>query len=157
MGNPGCLMARSYAILPKTNIAIENPPFWWYLEGNMGISMGYVSFREGSGVWNNPPQNWVGFHPLYQGCRFGPESSRQTLVKHQYLDPFWIASVADCFRKGLGDNFLQPWRYTLPQPGALWEKAAQLGYPELRSEYLDPTVSAVFWKPELQVVLIGAN
>ena len=24
-----------------------------------------------------------------QGCRFGPESSRQTLVKHQYLDPDW--------------------------------------------------------------------
>ncbi len=33
--------------LPKTNIAMENPPFWWYLQGNMGIFMGYVSFREG--------------------------------------------------------------------------------------------------------------
>ena len=34
--------------LPKTNIAMENPPFWWYLQGNMGIFMGYVSFREGT-------------------------------------------------------------------------------------------------------------
>ena len=33
--------------LPKTNIAIENPPFWWYLQGNKGVFMGYVSFREG--------------------------------------------------------------------------------------------------------------
>ena len=29
---------------------MENPPFWWYLPGKMGIFMGYVSFREGS--WN---------------------------------------------------------------------------------------------------------
>ena len=36
----------SYTI-PKTNIDMENPPFWWYLQGNMGIFMGYVSFREG--------------------------------------------------------------------------------------------------------------
>ncbi len=34
--------------LPKTNRAIENPPSWWYLQGNMGIFMGYVSFREGT-------------------------------------------------------------------------------------------------------------
>ena len=34
--------------LPETNIAMENPPFWWYLPGKMGIFMGYVSFREGS-------------------------------------------------------------------------------------------------------------
>ena len=33
--------------LPETNIAMENPPFWWYLPGKMGIFMGYVSFREG--------------------------------------------------------------------------------------------------------------
>ena len=33
--------------LPKTNIAMENPPFWWNLQGNIGIFMGYVSFREG--------------------------------------------------------------------------------------------------------------
>ncbi len=30
---------------------MENPPFWWYLPGKMGIFMGYVSFREGSLVW----------------------------------------------------------------------------------------------------------
>ena len=33
--------------LPETNIAMENPPFWWYLPGNIVIFMGYVSFREG--------------------------------------------------------------------------------------------------------------
>ena len=45
-----CLGRGSYKVtLPKTNIAMENPPFWWYLQGNMGIFMGYVSFREVSG------------------------------------------------------------------------------------------------------------
>ena len=34
--------------LQETNIAIENPPIWWYLPGKSGIFMGYVSFREGS-------------------------------------------------------------------------------------------------------------
>ena len=34
--------------LPETNIAMENPHFWWYLPGKMGIFMGYVSFREGN-------------------------------------------------------------------------------------------------------------
>ena len=41
--------------LPETNIAMENPPFWWYLPGKMGIFMGYVSFREGNlyfSCWN---------------------------------------------------------------------------------------------------------
>ena len=37
--------------LPETNIAHEHPPFWWYLPGNMGIFMGYVSFREGIYSW----------------------------------------------------------------------------------------------------------
>ena len=37
--------------LPETNIAMENPPFWWYhLPGKMGIFMGYVSLPEGIGV-----------------------------------------------------------------------------------------------------------
>ena len=35
----------SKGTLPETNIAMENPPFWWYLLGKMGIFMGYVSFR----------------------------------------------------------------------------------------------------------------
>ena len=39
--------------LPETNIAIENPPFWWYLQGNMGIFTGYVSFREGRWFFRN--------------------------------------------------------------------------------------------------------
>ncbi len=38
---------HEHSTLPKTNIVMENPPFWWYLQGNMGIFMGYVSFREG--------------------------------------------------------------------------------------------------------------
>ena len=28
--------------LPEANITMENPPFWWYLPGKMGIFMGYV-------------------------------------------------------------------------------------------------------------------
>ena len=35
--------------LPETNVAMENPQFYWYLPGKMGIFMGYVSFREGTG------------------------------------------------------------------------------------------------------------
>ena len=34
--------------LLKTNIAMENPPFWCYLLGKMVIFMGHVSFREGN-------------------------------------------------------------------------------------------------------------
>ena len=30
-----------------------------------------------------------------QGCRFGPESSRQTLVNHQYLDPAEYGTICD--------------------------------------------------------------
>ena len=43
--------------LPKTNIAMENPPFWWYLQGNMGIFMGelLVSGR----VITNPRDNYL--------------------------------------------------------------------------------------------------
>ena len=34
--------------LQETNIAMENPPIWWYLPGKRGIFVGYVSFREGN-------------------------------------------------------------------------------------------------------------
>jgi len=34
--------------IPETNIGMENPPFWWYLPGKMGIFMGYGSSREGT-------------------------------------------------------------------------------------------------------------
>ena len=34
--------------LPETNVAMENPPFYWYLPGKMGIFMGYVSLQEGN-------------------------------------------------------------------------------------------------------------
>ncbi len=34
--------------LLQANMAVENPPFWWYLLGKMGIFVGYVSFREGN-------------------------------------------------------------------------------------------------------------
>ena len=47
--------------LKPTKLAMENPPFWWYLQGNMGIFMDYVSFREGI------PQK-CGRHPLAHHC-----------------------------------------------------------------------------------------
>ena len=34
--------------LPETNIALENPPFSWYLPVNLGIFYGYVSLTEGT-------------------------------------------------------------------------------------------------------------
>ena len=46
---------------------MENPPFWWYLPGKIGIFMGYVSFRKGSYPTNHgldlPTKN--GFNPLF--------------------------------------------------------------------------------------------
>ena len=44
----GYLMTKlsKLVTLPETNIAMENPPFWWYLPGKIVIFMGYVSFRE---------------------------------------------------------------------------------------------------------------
>ena len=51
-------MERLFVWVPSLklyNIAIENPQFWWYLPGKMGIFMGYVSFREGKR--ESDPQN----------------------------------------------------------------------------------------------------
>ncbi len=32
------VMCPNIITLPETNIAIENPPFWWYLQWKMGFS-----------------------------------------------------------------------------------------------------------------------
>ena len=48
--------ASFLSTLPETNIAMENPPFWWYLPGKMGIFMGYVSLREGNQPNSQPNQ-----------------------------------------------------------------------------------------------------
>ena len=61
--------------LPETNIAMENPPFWWYLPGNMGIFHGYVSLQKGifnsetSAMpgWLYNPGGWVRVVSLQQG------------------------------------------------------------------------------------------
>ena len=50
----------STCTLPETNIAIENPPFWRYLQGNMGIFMGelLVSGRVPCIAWySSPPRS----------------------------------------------------------------------------------------------------
>ena len=73
-----CLL---YITLLYTNIAMEYPPFWWYLPGKMVIFMGYVSFREGNccfmmiyappllAVCLNPSQQDVGIpHIIPQFC-----------------------------------------------------------------------------------------
>ena len=55
----------------ETNIALENPPFWWYLPVKMGIFMGYVSFREGGCFWQTFSHRgpFSGFHPSgTSGC-----------------------------------------------------------------------------------------
>ena len=50
---------------------MENPPFWWYLPGKMGIFMGYISFREGTPIVGNThltfefdPNKDVCFYPI---------------------------------------------------------------------------------------------
>ena len=55
-------------ILPETNIAMEHPPFWWYLPGNLGIFYGYVSLTEGMGnphIFLNPNSCDVIFSPVF--------------------------------------------------------------------------------------------
>ena len=47
----GQTIANFKATLPETNIALENPPFWWYLPGNLGIFYGHVSLTEGNFYW----------------------------------------------------------------------------------------------------------
>ena len=52
--------------LSETNIAMENPPFWWYLPRKIEIFMGYVSFRE-SNFENIPiPVRSMGRLYIYQ-------------------------------------------------------------------------------------------
>ena len=58
--------------LPETNIAMENPPFWWYLPGKMGIVMGYVSFREGK--WKDHGYHWI-------SCFFSPPETAHRVDK----------------------------------------------------------------------------
>ena len=44
-----CILGSTkFFTLPETNIAMENPPFWWYLPGKIGIFYGYVSLPEGN-------------------------------------------------------------------------------------------------------------
>ena len=76
--------------LQETNIAMGNPPFWWYLPGKMGIFMGYVvSFREGKGKPKEPPGNlvkkgrsnswWV--HLLYGSPPFHGKSQKNPSIQ----------------------------------------------------------------------------
>ena len=44
----------NYYTLPETNIAMENPPCWWYLPGNVWIFYGYVSLTEGKSYRGSP-------------------------------------------------------------------------------------------------------
>ena len=61
--------------LRKTNIAMENPPFWWYLPGKIGIFMGYVSFREGKMTyfWKFRISDW-------KRCNLGSSRSTQDAI-----------------------------------------------------------------------------
>ena len=71
------MMGLEEVTLLETNIAPKNGWLEYYFpigEAAMLVSGGlHLSFL---GVQS-------------EGCRFGPESSRQTLVNHQYLDPAW--------------------------------------------------------------------
>ena len=68
---------------------MENPPFWWYLPGKMGIFMGYVSLPEGIGLYlylsvatgcsssNRPVRwslSWFLFHHLPHECIYCPQT-----------------------------------------------------------------------------------
>ena len=66
---------------------------------------------------------------LNQACRFGPESSRQTLVSPIFRS-FLVPSVADCFRRCFSGTNLQP----CPQPkshlaSGPWKKKFELYFP----------------------------
>ena len=66
------LIFRIQGTLPETNVAHENPPFWWYLPGKMGIFMGYVSFREG---------NYSGFYTSQLLPDFGTWAQRHLEIR----------------------------------------------------------------------------
>ena len=73
-----------FVTLPETNIAMENPPFWWYLPGKWGFSWAmlvsgrvigillvncgmpwywFVNRNPYGGLLWIPTYHWVGFHP----------------------------------------------------------------------------------------------
>ena len=64
--------------LPETNIAMENPQFWWYLPGKIVIFMGYVSFREGNlfrkqlELQLTNPNAFIAFGPIWRNVLFFP-------------------------------------------------------------------------------------
>ena len=95
--------------LPETNIAHENPPFWWYLSGKMGIFMGYVSSREGyqnyhllwGSTWIPPPQRSSYSH-CYKGL--GWDSPTKNVWKSWKGDwhPGWGVDLRDnCLKNSL--------------------------------------------------------
>ena len=84
-----------FITLPETNIAMENPSFWWYLPGKMEIFMGYVSFREGTPLLPRLPHDIVamfrsmtrevqsiGCHGIFQASTSQQETSVQNTQKH---------------------------------------------------------------------------
>ena len=77
--------------LPKTNIAIENPPFWWYLQGNKGVFMGYVSFREGIYIYIY----WS--HNRLISCSLPKETCKRS---HQ----IWLPSTKNTFNQWIYQN-----------------------------------------------------
>ena len=67
---------------------MENPPFWWYLPGKVGIFMGHVSFREGTrsdaDTLNGPMLPLNPFLQLWGGVKLslvtgGPGTSESTV------------------------------------------------------------------------------
>ena len=116
--------------LPKTNIAMENPPFWWYLPGNVGIFYGYVSLTEGS-VYSQ----YLEALSTNKGLQWFKDIMEQSVVPLAHLD--WIGAVVFFERTSSA-----PWKPCLPGSGPPTSRPCCVG-----SAVQSPTEGLGTWLP----------
>ncbi len=136
--------------LPETNIAMENPPFWWYLPGKMVIFMGYVSLPEGK---RQKAQEWWGFQvptvsPFWEGV--------DCAIFRCKMLQFWgvILYTFDTFAVNWGTHLFTIFlgtsqSYTLFNEG---HKTVEIGSPPCsiwRITYCRPSPESCLWKVQL--------
>ena len=119
--------------LPETNIAMENPSFWWYLPGKMWIFMGYVSFKEGT--------------PLLPRCRITLlQCSGPWPVRSKALDAMVYSKLARPSRKPRFKT-LKKTRYALLFKRNMCRKTQQIWISSMETKTKELVSSKhVFWQ-----------
>ena len=84
-------------------MAMENPPFWWFLLGKMVIFMGYVSFREGKGfAMSGESQIAISIVIDWLGCFFWWWSHQLTRGRrHPWHVGVWFKNLISLPKKQL--------------------------------------------------------